>query len=60
MTIARRQLIDVSVTRWYHCMSRCVRGARCLATSRQTAKRGLKIASRTSPISSRWAWVVSR
>jgi hypothetical protein len=27
MTIARRQLIDVSVTRWYHCMSRCVRGA---------------------------------
>ena len=21
MTIARRQLIDVSVTRWYHCMS---------------------------------------
>jgi hypothetical protein len=27
MTIARRHLIDVSVTRWYHCMSRCVRGA---------------------------------
>ena len=27
MTIARGQLIDVSVTRWYHCMSRCVRGA---------------------------------
>jgi putative transposase len=27
MTIARRQLIDVSVTRWYHCISRCVRGA---------------------------------
>ena len=30
MTIARRQLIDVSVTRWYHCMSRCVRGASLL------------------------------
>ena len=27
MTIARRHLIDVSVTRWYHCMSSCVRGA---------------------------------
>jgi hypothetical protein len=27
MTIARRHLIDVCVTRWYHCMSRCVRGA---------------------------------
>jgi hypothetical protein len=27
MTIARRQLIDVSITRWYHCISRCVRGA---------------------------------
>jgi hypothetical protein len=30
MTIARRQLIDVSVTRWYHCISRCVRGASLL------------------------------
>ena len=27
MTIARAQLIDVSVTRWYHCMTRCVRRA---------------------------------
>jgi putative transposase len=27
MTIARNQLIDVSVTRWYHGISRCVRGA---------------------------------
>jgi hypothetical protein len=26
MTIARRQLIDVSVTLWYRRMSRCVRG----------------------------------
>jgi hypothetical protein len=30
MTIARRHLIDVSITRWYHCMSRCVRGASLL------------------------------
>jgi hypothetical protein len=27
MTIARAQLVDPSVTRWYHCMSKCVRGA---------------------------------
>jgi hypothetical protein len=27
MTIARREQIDAFVTRWYHCMSRCVRGA---------------------------------
>jgi hypothetical protein len=27
MTIGRSQLIDPSVTRWYHCVSRCVRRA---------------------------------
>ena len=27
MTIARSQLIDTSVARWYHCVSRCVRRA---------------------------------
>jgi hypothetical protein len=27
MTMPRRQLVDVSVTRYYHCISRCVRRA---------------------------------
>jgi hypothetical protein len=27
MTMARSQLVDVSVTRWYHCITRCVRRA---------------------------------
>ncbi|MFI5461043.1 MAG: hypothetical protein ACHRXM_37020 [Isosphaerales bacterium] len=27
MTIARSQLIDTSVARWYHCVSRCVHRA---------------------------------
>ena len=27
MTMPRRQLVDVAVTRYYHCISRCVRRA---------------------------------
>jgi hypothetical protein len=27
MAIARSKLVDVSVARWYHCVSRCVREA---------------------------------
>ena len=27
MTMPRRQLVDVAITRYYHCISRCVRRA---------------------------------
>src|SRR6516164_9877027 len=30
MTMARAHLVDVSVTRWYHCITRCVRRAHLL------------------------------
>ncbi len=31
MTMARAHLVDVTVTRWYHCVTRCVRRAPLLA-----------------------------
>ena len=42
MTIARRQLVDVSITRWYHCMSRCVRGALLLRNESSDRKAWLE------------------
>ena len=38
MTMARSRLVDPSVTRWYHCMTRCVRGADLLAKAPEDRK----------------------
>jgi hypothetical protein len=35
MTVARSKLVDVSLSRWYHCVSRCVRRASLLGESSQ-------------------------
>ena len=38
MTIARAHLVDASVTRWYHCVTRCVRRALLLGEGMHNRK----------------------
>ncbi|MGO9467362.1 MAG: hypothetical protein ACLQVF_24745 [Isosphaeraceae bacterium] len=38
MTIARAHLIDPAVTRWYHCVTRCVRRAFLLGEAAKDRK----------------------
>lgn len=42
MTIARRQLVDASLTRYYHCIWRCARGRFCVEKALSIANNGLK------------------
>ena len=54
MTIARCHLVDASVTRWYHCVTRCVRRPSCSGRGRSIVKAGSNIGSRNLLKSSRW------
>jgi hypothetical protein len=42
MTIARTQLVDTSLTRWYHCITRCVRRAFLLGEGAHNRKQWLE------------------
>lgn len=42
MTLARRNLVDVSVTPWYHCISRCVRSAFLMADDKGDRKQWIE------------------
>ena len=46
MTMARSRLVDPSVTRWYHCITRCVRRAFLLGEGANDRERWTEIGSR--------------
>ena len=60
MAIARSKLVDVSVARWYHCASRCVRKAFLLGEGDDDRRVWLENRLEELAISSPWPSVVSR
>ena len=42
MTMARKRLVDPSVTRWYHCLTRCVRRAFLLGEGAKNRKQWIE------------------
>ena len=47
MAIARSRIVDTSVTRWYHCISRCSAVRSCWVTKRTTEKDGSRAGSKS-------------
>jgi len=42
MTTARKELVDTDVTRWYHCISRCVRAAYSMGEATEDRKQWIE------------------
>jgi REP element-mobilizing transposase RayT len=42
MTTARKEIVDVSLTRWYHCISKCVRGGDLLGVGHADRKQWIE------------------
>ena len=60
MAIARSQLVDTTVARWYHCISRCVRRAFLLGEGPHDRKGGSRTGSKNWHRSSRSPSAASR
>ena len=42
MTTARQEIVDPTVTRWYHCISRCVRGGYLMGEGLENRKQWIE------------------
>lgn len=53
MTTARKEIVDLEISRWYHCISRCVRGASLMQDSPDDSPPDL-------PLQDRKQWIEDR
>ena len=53
MTMPRAHLVDPALTRWYHCVTRCVRRAFLLSEGSSTAENGSNSGCKNLRVSSR-------